>query len=48
MILLDTNVLGRMTDSADPQCLVARQAAHSLLAKPERLIIVPQRPGRIG
>ncbi len=42
MILLDTNLLGRMTDSADAQCAVARRAIHTLLAKPERLIIVPQ------
>ena len=32
MILLDTNVLGRMTDAADPQCAAARRAVHSLLA----------------
>ena len=42
MILLDTNLLGRITDSADPQCLVARRAIHTLLARQERLIIVPQ------
>jgi predicted nucleic acid-binding protein len=42
MILLDTNVLGRMTDSTDPQCAVTRRAMHDLLAKEERLIIVPQ------
>jgi len=42
MILLDTNVLGRMTDSADPQGIMARRAVHALLAKRERLIIVPQ------
>jgi hypothetical protein len=43
MILLDTNVLGRMTDSADPQCAVARRAVHALLAaKHERVIVVPQ------
>jgi predicted nucleic acid-binding protein len=42
MILLDTNLLGRMTDSTDPQCAVARKAVHSLLARRERLIIVPQ------
>jgi predicted nucleic acid-binding protein len=29
MILLDTNVLGRITDSADPQCAVARKAIQS-------------------
>lgn len=42
MILLDTNLLGRLTDSADPLCLVAREAVHTLLAKGQRLIIVPQ------
>ena len=42
MILLDTNILGRMTDSADPQCLTARRVVHALLAKSERLIVVPQ------
>jgi len=42
MILLDTNLLGRMTDSTDPQCAAARRAVHSLLARHERLIIVPQ------
>ena len=42
MILLDTNVLGRMTDSADPQCAAARRAIHASLAKQERVIIVPQ------
>lgn len=42
MILLDTNLLGRMTDSTDPQCAIARRAVHSLLARRERLIIVPQ------
>jgi predicted nucleic acid-binding protein len=42
MILLDTNLLGRLTDSADPQCSTARQAIHVLLARGERLIIIPQ------
>ncbi len=42
MILLDTNVLGRMTDRADPQCAAARQATHTLLGRRERVIIVPQ------
>lgn len=42
MILLDTNLLARMTDSAHPQCATARRAVHSLLARRERLIIVPQ------
>jgi predicted nucleic acid-binding protein len=42
MILLDTNLLGRMTDSADAQCGTARRAVHVLMARHERLIIVPQ------
>jgi predicted nucleic acid-binding protein len=42
MILLDTNLLGRITDSADPQCHTARQAIQRLLAAQERLTIVPQ------
>jgi len=42
MILLDTNLLGRITDSTDPQYAIARQAVHSLLTQHERLIIVPQ------
>ncbi len=42
MILLDTNLLGRVTDSADPQCAAARRAIHVLLAKGERLVVVPQ------
>jgi predicted nucleic acid-binding protein len=42
MILLDTNLLGRITNSRDPQCAVARRAVHLLLARHERLIVVPQ------
>jgi predicted nucleic acid-binding protein len=42
MILLDTNLLVRMTDSMDPQCAAARRAFHGLLARREQLIIVPQ------
>jgi predicted nucleic acid-binding protein len=42
MILLDTNVLGRMTDSGDPGCAIARHAVQASLAKRERVIIVPQ------
>jgi predicted nucleic acid-binding protein len=42
MILLDTNLLGRMTDSTDPQCAASRRAVHLLLARHERLIIFPQ------
>lgn len=42
MILLDTNLLGRLTDSADPLCAAVRRAVHTLLAKRERLLIVPQ------
>jgi hypothetical protein len=36
MILLDTNVLGRMTDAADPQCAAARRAVQSLLLSNDR------------
>jgi predicted nucleic acid-binding protein len=42
MIHLDTNLLGRITDSADPQCAPTRRAVHTLLARRERLGIVPQ------
>src|ERR1700730_9103538 len=42
MILLDTNLLARMTDSRNPQCADRRRAVHRLLAKCERLLIVPQ------
>ena len=41
MILLDTNLLVRITNSADPHCVVSRSAIHKLLAQRERLIIVP-------
>ncbi len=42
MILLDTNLLTRMTRSHDPQSGVARAAIQTLLNRNERLIIVPQ------
>jgi predicted nucleic acid-binding protein len=42
MILLDTNLLGRITDSADPRCAVSRRAIQVLLASGEWLAIVPQ------
>ena len=42
MILLDTNLLGRMTDSTDPQCATTRRAVHRLFAQQEHLIIVLQ------
>jgi predicted nucleic acid-binding protein len=42
MILLDTNLLGRITNSADPQCASARRAMHVLPPRGERLVIVPQ------
>jgi len=42
MTLLDTNLLGRMTDSTDPQCAASRRAVHVLLARHEQLIVVPQ------
>jgi predicted nucleic acid-binding protein len=42
MILLDTNLLTRMTRSHDPQSGVARSAIQSLWRRGELLIIVPQ------
>lgn len=42
MILLDTNLLARMTDSKHPHCAASRRAVHGLLAKNERLIVFPQ------
>jgi predicted nucleic acid-binding protein len=42
MILLDTNLLARVTDQADPQCIVARRAINVQMLKRERLFLVPQ------
>ena len=42
MILLDTDLLTRMTRSNDPQAAVARAAIQKLRSENERLIIVPQ------
>ncbi len=42
MILLDTNLLTRMTRSREPQSGVARTAIQTLLRRRERLIVVPQ------
>ena len=42
MILLDTNLLVRMTRSSDPQAIITRTAIHNLLQRRERLIVVPQ------
>ncbi len=42
MILLDTNLLTRITRSLDPQSGVARAAVQTLSARQERLIVVPQ------
>jgi predicted nucleic acid-binding protein len=42
VILLDTNLLIRMTRSHDPQSGLARAAIQTLLKRGERLIIVPQ------
>jgi predicted nucleic acid-binding protein len=42
MILLDTNLLARVTDSTHPHCLSSRRAIHVLFARRERLSIVPQ------
>lgn len=42
MILLDTNLLARITNAADADCAMSRSAIHKLLVGGERLIIVPQ------
>ncbi len=42
MILLDINLLARLTNKAHPHGVVARAAVHALLTHPERLIVVPQ------
>lgn len=42
MILLDANVLTRITRAHDPQCAAARAAIQTLAARGESLIIVPQ------
>lgn len=56
MILLDTNLLTRMTRSHEPQAGVARAAIQTLLGRGELLVLVPQnlydfgwwRPARRG
>jgi predicted nucleic acid-binding protein len=42
VILLDTNLLVRMTRPLDPRCGVARSAIQTCLARGERLVVVPQ------
>jgi hypothetical protein len=42
VILLDTNLLVRMTRPLDPRCGVARAAIQTLGARGEQLIVVPQ------
>lgn len=42
MILLDTNVLSRLTDSTHPQNCAASSAVHRLFVRSEELVIVPQ------
>jgi predicted nucleic acid-binding protein len=42
MIILDTNLLTRMTRSNDPQAGLARGAILALLDRGERIIVVPQ------
>ena len=42
MILLDTNLLIRMTRPHDPRCGVARAAIQNYRSRGERLIVVPQ------
>jgi hypothetical protein len=40
MILLDTNLPTRLTDSSYPQCPAARRAIHALLGKREQLVVI--------
>jgi predicted nucleic acid-binding protein len=42
VILLDTNLLTRLTSQAHPHGVAARTAVHSLFARNEQLAIVPQ------
>ncbi len=42
MILLDTNLLGRMTDKADAQYAIVHRAIRAFRARKEELVIVPQ------
>jgi predicted nucleic acid-binding protein len=42
MILLDTNLLARITSSSHPHCAPSRRAVTVLLARGEKLVIVPQ------
>lgn len=42
MILLDNNVLARLTNDGHSHCLTARNAVHKLLAEGEPLVVCPQ------
>lgn len=42
MTLLDTNLLARITNAADPQCAMSRAAIQKLIVRREQVIIVPQ------
>ena len=42
MILLDTNLLVRMTRPTDSQCAVARSAIQTYRGRGERIVVVPQ------
>jgi len=42
VILLDTNILVRLTNAADKHCASSREAIRTLLRRHERVIIVPQ------
>jgi predicted nucleic acid-binding protein len=42
VILLDTNLLTRLTRTIHPHGGVARRAVHALLGRGERIVIVPQ------
>ena len=47
MILLDTNLLARMTDSAHSHCAASRRSVHVLLGRSERLVIVKSHDARL-
>lgn len=42
MILLDTNVLTRLTNTAHPHGPIARNAVHRILSRQEQVVVVPQ------
>jgi predicted nucleic acid-binding protein len=42
MILLDNNILARLTNDGHPNCKIAREAVHRLLRGGETLVLCPQ------